>query len=260
MRNPHGFPIWYELIAADPDAAAAFYQDVLGWTVSPQPDGMDYRMIETTAAGHVGGLMRLTEDMQSGGAQPGWLFYVGVDDVDATVSKVVERGGAVRISPKDIPDVGRFALVTDPQGVPFYVMRGAVDHVSTAYDRMALGKCSWNELSTPDHGAANDFYAAVFGWSYPDKMPMGEMGDYVFVEAGGQVIGATMPKPPQSPHVGWQFYFRAPDIEVAAETVRARGGAVHVGPMEVPGGEMIIVASDPQGAGFGVVSPGKQEQ
>lgn len=260
MRNPHGFPIWYELIAPDPDAAARFYQDVLGWTVGPQPDGMDYRMIETTGTGHVGGLMRLTDDMQSGGVRPGWLFYIGVDDVDATVAQVSELGGSVRVAPRDIPDVGRFALVTDPQDIPFYVMRGAVDHVSTAYDRMGTGKCSWHELSTTDHDGANAFYAALFGWTYPDKMPMGPLGDYVFVEVAGQVIGATMPKPPQTPAPGWLFYFRAPDIEAAAEAVCAGGGAVHVGPMEVPGGEMIIVATDPQGIGFGVVSPGKAAQ
>jgi len=83
---------------------------------------------------------------------------------------------------------------------------------------------------------------------------MGEMGDYIFVEAGGQTIGATMQTPPQGQPSAWQFYFRAPDIDVAAETVRTRGGTVHAGPMDVPGGDRIIVASDPHGTMFGVVA------
>jgi uncharacterized protein len=260
MRNPHGFPIWYELWAADPAVVIPFYEGVLGWEVGPQPDGdMDYRMI-AFAGDNVGGLMRFTEDMQVGGAKPGWLFYIGVDDVDATIAKIVDHGGAVLTGPMDIPDVGRFALVADPQGVPFYVMRGAVDEVSTAYDRMATGKCSWNELSTTDQDAGNAFYATVFGWRYPDKMPMGDMGDYVFVETAGQTIGATLRKPDQAPAPGWLFYFRAPDIDAAARQVRDGGGMVLVGPVEVPGGEKIIVATDPQGAAFGVVAAGAAAQ
>ena len=63
-----------------------------------------------------------------------------------------------------------------------------------------------------------------------------------------------MPLPPP----GWQFYFRAPDIEAAAEKVKRGGGSVHMGPMEVPGGDRIIVASDPHGAMFGVVGAGNR--
>jgi predicted enzyme related to lactoylglutathione lyase len=260
MPNPEGTPIWYELQTADPDASKKFYDHVIGWTVEAQPSGeMDYRMIQTSGGDMVGGVMRLTDDMAANGAKPTWLFYIGVDDVDASVAKVKANGGSVHLPPWDIPGVGRIAMVSDPQGVPFYVMRGASDQSSTAFDRMGMGKCNWNELATTDQVAGNAFYADVFGWRYPDKMTMpGDMGDYVFVEAGGEIIGATMKggAQPGQPK-GWQFYFRAPDIEVAADTVRKNGGTVHAGPMEVPGGDRIIVASDPHGVRFGVVGPGK---
>src|SRR3546814_13427922 len=82
------------------------------------------------------------------------------------------------------------ALVRDPQGNPFYVMRGASDENSTAFSRDGMGKCNWNELATTDQEGAHAFYAAVFGWTFPDRMPMGEMGDYVFVVAAGTPIGA----------------------------------------------------------------------
>ena len=256
--NPEGTPIWYELMSADPDASKAFYDNVIGWTIEARPSGpMDYRMIDSGNGGQVGGVMRLTEEMIAGGAKPTWLFYIGVDDVDASIAKIEAAGGSVLMPAWDIPGIGRLAMVADPQGIPFYIMRGASDASSTAFERTGMGKCNWNELSTPDQAGANAFYATVFGWTYPDKMPMGDMGDYVFIDAAGQTIGATMQTPPQGQPSAWQFYFRAPDIEAAAAKVTAQGGTVHAGPMEVPGGDRIIVASDPHGAMFGVVGPGQ---
>jgi hypothetical protein len=257
MTNPHGTPIWYELQTTDAAASKAFYDSVLGWTIaatSGQP-GMDYRMIQTADGGLVGGVMPLSEGMIAGGTRPTWLFYIGVDDVDAAARLIAEQGGSVTMGPFDIPGAGRAALVADPQGVPFYLMRGSSDAASTAWDPTAMGRCNWNELATPDHAVGNAFYAGVFGWTYPDSMPMGAMGDYVFVEAAGQTIGATM-RQGVDQRLGWQFYFGAPDIDVAVEAVNAGGGTVHAGPMEVPGGRRIIVASDPHGVAFGIVGPG----
>jgi uncharacterized protein len=253
MRNPHGWPIWYELMTTDAEGVSAFYGAVFGWSVGPQPDGpIDYRMIET-ATGNVGGLLALSPEMQAHGARPTWLFYLGVDDVDVTVAAVEASGGKVLRPAETMAGVGRIAMVADPQGIPFYVMRGEPDLASTSYGRMEIGKCSWNELATPDQAGANAFYAELFGWTYPDSMPMGEMGDYVFVEAAGQIIGATMAKAQQAPG-GWLFYFRVPDIDAAAERVKDGGGTVLLGPIEVPGGERVIVALDPQGVAFGAVA------
>lgn len=260
MSNRHGAPIWYELLTSDPAGSKAFYDDVIGWSIAPQSGapGMDYRMIAAADGGLVGGMMPLTDDMLRSGAKPRWLFYIGVDDVDATAAKILEKGGAIHLPPFDIPGAGRAAMGADPQGNVFYVMRGASDAQSTAWDRMAMGRCNWNELATSDQAAGNAFYADVFGWTYPHQMDMpGDMGAYMFIDAGGDTIGATMKADVgQGQPAGWRFYFRAPDIEAAAEKVRANGGVVHAGPMEVPGGDRIIVASDQLGVDFGVVGPG----
>jgi uncharacterized protein len=260
MPNPEGTPIWYELMSADPDASKAFYDHVIGWTVEPQPSGpMDYRMITTSGGDNAGGLMRLTSDMLEGGAKPAWLFYIGVDDVDASFAKVKANGGGEIMAPFDIPGAGRAAFVHDPQGIPFYIMRGSSPEDSTAFDRTGMGKCNWNELITTDQDSANRFYADTFGWTYPDKMAMPGMGDYVFVEAGGQQIGATMNHPGEGPPPAWRFYFRTPDIEKTAAKVAEAGGSVMMGPMEVPGGDRIIVATDPHGVVFGAVGPNQPE-
>ena len=255
MTNPNGTPIWYELQSADPDAAKAFYDHVIGWSVGePMSADFDYRGI-SAGAEMVGGVMRITPQTAAGGAKPGWLFYIGVDDVDATVASIAGKGGTILLPAWDMPGIGRMAMVTDPQGNPFYVMKGQGEGTSTAFDRNGMGKCNWNELATSDQAAGNAFYADVFGWNYPGTMPMGPMGDYVFVAVGETPLGATMnvfgdSKP------GWRFYFRTPDIEATAARVTEAGGKVLQGPHEVPGGDRIIQALDAEGVMFGAVGPG----
>ncbi len=257
MANGHGMPIWYELVSPDPSASRVFYDAVIGWSIEPEPTGaMDYRMI-TSGTDTVGGVMRLTDEMAAAGAKPRWLFYLNVADVDAKAAEVTAAGGTILMEPWTIPDIGRIALANDPQGIPLYIMQPEPVGESGVFDRTGMGKCSWNELVTPDQASANAFYAQLFGWTYPDKMTMPEgRGDYVFVEAGGGQIGATMPCRNGEPAPGWNFYFRAPDIDAAAAAVRDGGGTVLMGPQDVPGGDRIILATDPHGVTFGVVAPG----
>ncbi len=255
MANPEGTPIWYELLTNDAAASVKFYEEVVGWKVTaPLPGGMEYRQIDT-GHGFVGGMMELSEPMRRNGAKPTWLLYIGVDDVDASTKIAEKEGAKVLLEPFDIPNVGRLAMLADPQGIPFYVMRGASDESSTAFERTGMGKCNWNELATPDQVAGNAFYAKVFGWNYPDKMEMpGGAGDYVFIAVGESRIGATMKRTSEQPP-GWMFYFRVPNIDAAVERVKKAGGKVHAGPMDVPGNDRVIVASDVHGVPFGLAAP-----
>ncbi len=185
---------------------------------------------------------------------PVWLGYVAVDDVDAAVKQIEGAGGAIHMQPQDIPDVGRFALVADPQGAMFYLMKSASQQPSLAFawDRPRDGHVAWNELMTTDPSAAWAFYGSCFGWVKDGAMDMGPMGQYEFVRHGG-MIGAIMPKPPHVPVSAWSFYVRVPDIDAAAETVRNGGGTIIHGPQEIPGGEFSMNVLDPQGAHIGLV-------
>lgn len=260
MANKHGEFIWYELLTGDADAAAGFYGDLLGWQVeaSGLPD-MDYRLLRATDSDsgevhEVGGMMPLTQEMQDGGARPTWLGYIAVDDVDDCLQRLVAAGGTPLMHPFDIPDVGRIALLSDPQGTPFYIMRDAGDKTSLAFaaDRPRPGHCAWNELITTDPTAAWSFYGTEFGWSKDGEMSMGELGNYEFIRHNG-VIGAIMPKPEAAPSPMWNYYFRVADIDLAIERLRAGGGQVLNGPDEIPGGEFALQGLDPQGAVFSLV-------
>ncbi len=265
MPNQHGDFIWYELLTSDADAAGAFYGKVVGWSVGDSGQaGMDYRIL-SMPDGAVGGLMQLTDEMKSGGARPCWLGYINVDDVDASVASITAAGGQEQMPPTTMDGVGRIAMVADPQGVPFYIMKpspppGAPeDAESTAFaaTEPLQGHCAWNELSTTDPEAAKAFYASQFGWVQEGDMDMGPLGKYEFLHASGKrfTLGAVMPKMPEMPVPFWTYYFRVPDIDKAVETIKANGGSILVEPMEIPGGDYSMNAMDPQGAPFALVGP-----
>lgn len=255
MPNPHGDFIWYELLTGDHAAAKRFYDAAVGWDIEPAPAGpIDYRMIRT-GSGNAGGVMQLTDDMRAHGARPTWLGYVGVDDVDSTVAKAEGAGAKALMEPFDIAGVGRLALLSDPFGAPFYVMRGASDESSNAFSPDAVGHCAWNELVTGDPAAAKEFYVSLFGWTLGDTMPMGPMGDYQFLEHGGRTIGAMFAPGDRQP--AWRFCFRTANLERSTEAVKAGGGQVLFGPTDVPGGGTIIQAADPEGAFFMLIEGGQ---
>lgn len=253
MTNTQGDFIWYELMTTDMDGARAFYEPVVGWSMgadSGQP-GMDYRMI-SDADGMAGGMMGINADMQAQGARPMWIGYIGVQDVDAMAERIKQAGGHIFVPPRDIPGIGRFAMAADPQGAPFYIMRGFSDGTSTVFAEGTPGRCGWNELTTPDQEKAHDFYTGLFGWQQDGAMPMGRGLGYCFLFQGDTRIGATAPRAEEGPAF-WRFFFRVPSIPAAIAAIEAHGGTVTSGPHEVPGGDTVIMAKDPQGAEFALV-------
>lgn len=259
MANPHGSFIWYELMSPDLSGARAFYEPLIGWTIEEKPAGpIDYRMI-TAPDGNVAGALELSRDMMDHGAQPIWIGYICVDDVDKTVAAVIADGG-VKYMANDIPGVGRMALLGDPWGALFYVMTpvppaGDTDATSNAFAPDKVGHCGWNELATENNVDALDFYGRHFGWQAGDVMPMGDMGVYQFLTHHGVPIGAVMPRPADGPPPMWRHYWNVADIDAAAAHVAAAGGEVMHGPADVPGDLAIVVGVDPQGAMFAVVGP-----
>jgi len=257
MANYHGDFIWYELMTPDPGGAKAFYDSVVGWDIEPQSSGqMDYRKIRRSDGGFAGGVLRITDEMASHGARPTWLGYINVADVDSTTA-AVEQDGGKRLMAADIADVGRIAMVTDPQGAPFYVMKpippaGKPEAKSDVFSSTELQRVAWNELNTSDPEAARRFYGERFGWSSDDFMPMGELGEYRFWKANGVQIGAVCGLMGQR-QPKWRYYFRVPSIADAKSRIEENGGTVTHGPMEVPGGDHIVIGNDPQGAEFALV-------
>src|ERR1700738_5043708 len=232
MADQKGRFVWYELMASDTEAAKAFYTKVVGWGTQDGPvPGMAYTMF-TTGQMPVGGMMAQPEDARKMGATPRWIGYVAVDDVDATAERIERLGGAVHVPPTDIPNVGRFSVVADPQSAVF-----ALFHSPNICD-----------APLPEPNAPGRV-----GWHKADAMDMGAMGTYQIFSVGGQGVGGMMNKPPMVPVPNWLFYINVANIDAAVDRVKTGGGQILNGPMQVTGGSWIIQGKDPQGAMFALV-------
>jgi uncharacterized protein len=254
MANSQGRFVWHELMTTDTRAAKTFYGKAVGWGAQDMPmPGMTYTMWMAGEA-PVGGLMDIPENAKKMNAPPSWTGYIGVDDVDGTVDRIKKLGGLVYVPPQDIPNVGRFAVVTDPQKAAFALFK---PQSAPPQDQPAApgtpGHVGWNELCADDWQKAFAFYGELFGWKRGEAHDMGPMGTYQIFLAGDQPIGGIFNKPPTVPAPFWLYYFNVSSIDAAAESVKGNGGQIINGPMEVPGGSWIVQCKDPQGAMFALV-------
>jgi hypothetical protein len=253
MANHHGRFVWYELMTTDLPAAREFYGRVVGWNpVDAKMPGWDYWMFNAGQT-PVAGAMVLPDEARSMGVPPSWTGYVAVDDVDAAAAKVTANDGAVQVPPRDIPTVGRFAVVSDPHGAPLALFKPANPDQDLPADQEAQGHVGWNELHAGDLAADFDYYARLFGWQKKDAMDMGEMGVYQMFGLGNDTLGGMMTKTPDTPMPVWNYYFNVGNIDEAADRVKSAGGQVIFGPEAVPGDMFILMGVDPQGAHFALL-------
>ena len=236
--------VWHELMTTDPQAAAAFYSKVLPWKT--QPSGMPDYTLWVAGKAQTGGLMAQPESAR--GAPPSWLIYIGTPDVDATAAAAQRLGGKVLRPPADIPTVGRFAVLSDPQGATFAVFTPSGSPTGGA----PASDFSWHELATSDPQGALAFYSELFGWSRGPAHDMGPAGVYQLIEHGGAQVGGVYKLMDASKPPHWLTYIRVASVDRAAAAAKAAGGQVTQGPMEVPGGSRIAQILDPQGGAFAV--------
>jgi predicted enzyme related to lactoylglutathione lyase len=237
--------VWYENMTRDVPAAISFYSEVAGWKT--EPFGDDYTMW-VGSQGPLGGVMKLTAGM--GGAPPHWIAHVQVDDVDATAAAAKKLGGTIHHPPTDIPEVGRFAVLADPQGAVISVFRPGGEEMAL-HDPAKDGEFCWNELMTSDSAAAFRFYSDLFGWKALDEMDMGPMGKYQVFGLGDMRLGGMMALPKGAPMPpAWLYYVNTKDLDAAVARATRSGGKVMNGPMDIPGGGRIAQLCDAQGAAF----------
>jgi hypothetical protein len=245
---------WHELMTTDAAAAKDFYTKVVGWgaTQSGNMGGMDYTLF-TAGDVPMAGLMEIQPHMATMGVPPSWGTYIEVPDVDATIAEAQTLGAVVDVPAQSVENVGKFAILHDPQGAVFGILTSA-QPLPPETDP-AKYEFSWHELSTSDSKAAIPFYEKLFGWNKQSEFDMGEMGTYHMFGRDRFTYGGMMTKSPGMPSSYWLHYIRVADsADAAAERATKLGAKLMVGPMEVPGGDRIAVLTDLQGAVFAVHS------
>ena len=238
--------VWHELLTTDTAAAAAFYPKVLPWRTAPS--SMPGYTIWMAGQTQIGGLMALPAE--AGATPPHWLVYVGTPNVDATCSQAQGLGARIVKAPADIPNVGRFAVLTDPQGATFALFTPGAGPPPGAPP--AQGGFSWHELATTDVAAALRFYGQLFGWTKGPGHDMGAMGVYQIFQHGGDQVGGIVNVQAPSTPPSWLSYVNVAEASRAVAAAKAGGGRLLHGPMEVPGGSWIAMMMDPQGGAFAV--------
>jgi predicted enzyme related to lactoylglutathione lyase len=240
-----GLFVWYEHLSKDPQAAIAFYGEVVGWKTQPFSDGY---VMWVGSQGPLGGVMKLPDEAAKMGAPSHWLGYVQVEDVDAAAALAKKRGGKVYKAPTDIPTVGRFAVIADPQGAAIAIFKPL--QAMTLHDAAKDGEFCWSELVTSDSAAGFRFYSDLFGWKILEDMDMGPMGTYRVFGVGERRLGGMMntPKGALLPPM-WIYYASTSDLDAAVGRATKKGAKL-MNATDVPGGGRIAQLTDPQGAVF----------
>ncbi len=246
--------IWYELVTRDMDKAVSFYRKVVGWDIkdSGMP-GITYMLFGKDGR-EVGGMMTWT-----GAGSPDlptqWVGHIHTANLDEELRAVLADNGTIVQPAHDIPGVGRFAVVLDPQKVKYLLFEPGSREVPPRLDQMAVGNVGWHELLTDDQSAAFDYYSRHYGWQKDYAHDMGAMGVYQTFRIDhspftGGIMNRSGPGMPEGILPHWQFYFTVDDIEAAQKRVIEAGGTIVLPPMDVPGGSRILQALDDQDGHF----------
>ena len=256
MQSPQGQFIWHELVTSDVKAALAFYGHVVGWTssVMPMGDGGSYHVLSAGGRG-MGGITSLADAGMGATTKPGWVGYIGSNDVDPDATRLQKAGGTVHRPPADIPQVGRFAPVSDPQGAGFILFKPGPPAGEVPPPAEGLGTVGWSELQTTDWKAAFEFYQALFGWQKAEAMDIGAMGTYQIFSTASVPVGGMMNRAQANAAPHWLYFFKVDAIDAAVTRVTSKGGKILEGAMEGPGGSWTLRCQDPQGGQFALLAP-----
>jgi uncharacterized protein len=237
--------VWHELHTSDRPLALKFYATLVGWDTKEVPMGPG----EPYGLCFLGGkdIAGITKSQAPASVPPHWLPYIAVDDVDTSAAKAQELGGGVLGAPMDIPNVGRFAVLSDPQGAAFAIHKHASPYPEERATPPVGGFC-WEELASSDPEAAATFYAGLFGYTV-ESMDMGPGGTYRILKSGDrQRAGIMKAQPGGPPGSHWLEYILVSDVDASTRNARELGAKTLSEPRDIPTIGRFSVIADPTGA------------
>ncbi|GAA0947927.1 VOC family protein [Actinocorallia libanotica] len=246
---PPGVPCWVDLSTPDTQGAAGFYGALFGWRAGfeAEPEAHGYGLFHLRGKKVAGIGPVFHEDLPAG-----WHSYVAVADLAETLQKASAAGGHVALPQTQITHAGRMAGLRDRENAFLPLWQAEQHHGCELVNEP--GAFTWSELTTRDPAAAQDFYAAVFGWA-----PGGD-AYYTRWLVDDKAVGGMLPMPidvPAEVPPHWVVYFAVDDVEQAVAKVKELGGGQMSPFIDSPAGRLAVV-NDPWHAEFAVIS-GVQE-
>ena len=242
---------WTDLNTTDPEGAKAFYSGLFRWETEDLPvgDGQTYTMAKIGGK-NVAAISGQQQQQRDAGVPPAWNNYITVQSADETAKRATELGATVHAPPFDVMDVGRMAVIQDPQGAWFLIWEPKTNIGASLVN--GPGAMSWNELATPDMDGSAKFYGELFDWT---TMPIEGTGmPYMTIQnQDGHGNGGIRPVMPPGTPPHWLVYFGTDDIDATMRRATELGGTQIVAPMDIGMGKIAVV-QDPQGAYFALYS------
>lgn len=251
QEHHQGKVVFLQLVTPDLAAAKTFYAGLFGWTFRDILLG-DTAYAEADLDGRpVAGLFQ--RPIKPGEhRQPAWLGFISASNVDSTTKIALQHGGKVLFEPHDIPNLGRDAVLADPQGAVFAILASSSgDPPDVLADP---GDWIWSSLITTDPDTDAAFYQTLFDYEVFD-LSAGQGGQH-YLLASGNYARASVNSPPGDAvqaHPYWLNYVRVEDTAATAAKVVALGGQVLVPPRVDRHGGKVAVVADPLGAPFGLL-------
>ncbi|MEX0816272.1 MAG: VOC family protein [Gaiellales bacterium] len=243
VKTAIGTFVWHDHRSADPETARSFYSKLLDWETEIFEAGeIVYPMIKVNGTTHGG-----FGPSQDGGPSS-WLGHIGVEDVDEAVQRAESAGGSILGEPMDIPEVGRMAVIRDPQGAVLSVYASASEDWTPSE-----GVFVWDELHTTDVEGGKQFYAELIGWTARDREMSEELTYTIFESDGVQRAGGVKLMRGDVPN--WMPYVYADDVDATCAKAEELGAQKLMGPDDVQDIGRIAVLIDPTGAAFGLFKP-----
>jgi predicted enzyme related to lactoylglutathione lyase len=239
-------------MTADRQASLDFYTRLFGWTTSEWDMGATKYTMLRAGSRDIGGVVQVRFDPPVASHR---LAYVLVDDVDRAAECAEAAGGSISFAPTDIPSIGRFAVLRDPQGARIAAFESASEDQLQPDGSPQPGTFTWNELLTTDPEAAGRCYASLFGWDMR-SLDMGAAGTYYIFSSGGKDVAGMLQMPAGAEATPfWLGYVTVDDVDQSTARLQELGGVVHVQPSDIPNVGRFAVTADPHGATVAMFKP-----
>ena len=236
--------IWHDLITHDVSAVKLFYAGVFGWKFEDLPGTERYTVIRHD--GEMIGGIAFSDRKIDGKPISQWVSMISVPSVDRAVGLIRQGGGKVYAGPRDIADRGRLAIVGDPEGAVFGLVRTTGGDPP---DRDArVGDWLWNELWTDDQKGAAELYGTLAGFELDTHERLAGK-PYTVFRRDGEPRAGLLPNPfPEEVEPLWLPYVRVANPAAVVAKVEGLGGQVLLKPAPEHRNGPVALIADPAGA------------